>query len=520
MFKYIFKKRQANYLLSAISGIAVSISFIFPALWWICFIAFTPFIYIVFKKDCIKIKHFILYVLIFNTCIYFPILTWLYNLHTQIPFNKILSYLLIFLCIVMIVFLKTVSLLICLSIFKILRNFNILDTILFSFSYIINEYLSEIFLNISFPWFKIGVIATPYAPFIQSANLFGEKFISLIIILLNSLTVYCFINRITKKKVIMGSIIFLIVLTGNIGYGYLRIWGYEEPSQIKGMVIQGNYSDRNKWDTPCKEIFDTYCRLTKEYYQQNTQIILWPETTITVIFDNDDYYKSKLTALAKELDSTIITGTFTQSSDKEFEYNSLVAISPDGNISKPHCKRYLAPFGEYMPFESLIIKIIPSVQKYLCTGHYVARGEKSIVLDFNGYKAGGLICYESLFTKAGIQATNDGAGILLIATNDSWFGETKAIYEHHAHAKMRAVENNRYVMHAGNTGYSSIISPLGEVISEATPFEVSACSGYIEMIYKETFYSKHPNFFIFSDILLIFIYIYVKLKEINIQIIK
>ena len=87
----------------------------------------------------------------------------------------------------------------------------------------------------------------------------------------------------------------------------------------------------------------------------------------------------------------------------------------------------------------------------------------------DGVGIGGIICFDSIYDELTLQSVRDGADIICLSTNDSWFVDSKALYIHNAHAQLRAIENGRYVARAANTGISTSITPRGEVTSMLEP---------------------------------------------------
>ena len=171
-------------------------------------------------------------------------------------------------------------------------------------------------------------------------------------------------------------------------------------------------------------------------------------------------------------------------------FNSLFAISPDGTEIKPYCKQILAPFGECFPLGSFFKKAVPSLSKIIDTSTSIICAEKPQIITSPFGKIGGIICYESIFSKISNCNVKNGAEILTVASNDSWSGETSALRQHHAHAVMRAVETKRFVLRASNTGISSVISPFGKIENSAQPFKAGFASAEVSLISEKTLYTR------------------------------
>ena len=108
-----------------------------------------------------------------------------------------------------------------------------------------------------------------------------------------------------------------------------------------------------------------------------------------------------------------------------------------------------------------------------------------------------VICYESIYPRIARSTVRNNAEIISIISNDSWFGKSNAMYQHHNHAILRAVENNRYVLRVSSTGVTSVISPTGQITDYAEPFKEETLKAYVTTIKKRSLYS------ILGDIIII-----------------
>ena len=340
---------------------------------------------------------------------------------------------------------------------------------------------------LAFPWGKIEVIATEFTPFIQSASIFGGMFISFLILIINGGLAFIIINYKNKKKIVFAFVVISLIFITNITVGILRIKNENKALEFKALVVQGNYSGLSKWKSSTSEMFDTYLKLTRDGVDKDTKLVLWPETAIPTRFYKNENYENELFKLANELNVTIIVGCYTEDNSEQC-YNSLLAISPNKIISKPYCKQILAPFGEYFPFGELFKKMLPDFCDIINKNSGNFAGKNTTIIDTPVGKIGGVICYESIFTNISVNNVNNCAEILTVASNDSWFGKSVALYQHHSHSIMRAVETNRFVLRASNTGISSIISPFGEVVNSAKPFVATSCKDYIYLNNEKTLY--------------------------------
>ena len=134
-----------------------------------------------------------------------------------------------------------------------------------------------------------------------------------------------------------------------------------------------------------------------------------------------------------------------------------------------YSKRRLVPFGEFVPLRGLIETVIPPLADLVLSSEDVAWGEGGNVFSLESGNIGSLICFDSIYEDLTRESVRDGAELICLSTNDSWFTDSAALYMHNAQAQLRAIESGRYVARAANTGISTVISDRGEVLAELEP---------------------------------------------------
>lgn len=147
-------------------------------------------------------------------------------------------------------------------------------------------------------------------------------------------------------------------------------------------------------------------------------------------------------------------------------YNSVYLVDA-GGVRGRYDKRHLVPFGEYVPLRgvfSFLDKLARNAGEYL-TGRQVE------LLPWRGQRIGVAICFEITFPGEVSELVRDGASLLVTVTNDAWYGDTSAPWQHLTAARFRAAENRRFLLRAAITGVSAIIAPDGSVVGELGVFE-------------------------------------------------
>ena len=324
------------------------------------------------------------------------------------------------------------------------------------------------------PWCRvpIGQVSSPI--FLRGASLFGSYFITFIIVAVN----FCLAYAILKGNVRRVAVTVAIALFAfNLALGCAVTLTYSNNGDpVKIAVLQGNISSSEGWgqDRHDKTIW-IYDELTTAAASNGAKLVLWPETVFPydILYDVDLKYYVKYLATSNE--TTVIASAFSESKDSDGFYNSLVEVEPDGSFGDMYHKQHLVPFGEYVPMRKVIMFLVPPLASISVLGSDLAAGYKSLIMDTEIGRVGCAICYDSIFEEVIINSCREGAELLAISTNDSWFSNSAALDMHNSQARLRAIESGKYVIRAANTGISSIIDPMGNLIDSID----EGRSGYI-----------------------------------------
>ena len=319
------------------------------------------------------------------------------------------------------------------------------------------------------PWGKLALGQTKYLIGIQNASWFGSYFITFVLVLVNFVIAYALLNASKIKILRLCSIIAVSV----ISFQYLTgtvIWftnDINEGEKVKVACAQGNISASNKWTADTvKQLETVFWEQTRYAAEQGAEIVLWPETAIPFNITSGLYtkYDTKCKELAKETQVYVIVGAYSNDGDKS--YNSLICYTPSGErLETVYNKRRLVPFGEFIPLRSIFEKVIPPLTEILITFDDISEGESSSIMDIDGTDVGCLICFDSIYDGLTLNTVRDGAEIICLSTNDSWFSGSAALSIHRSHSQLRAIESGRYITRCASTGISTIVSPRGEVLS-------------------------------------------------------
>ncbi|NQY73807.1 MAG: apolipoprotein N-acyltransferase [Candidatus Margulisbacteria bacterium] len=334
----------------------------------------------------------------------------------------------------------------------------------------------------------LGYSQTLNIGFLQWASVGGVWLVTWLIVCINTTLFLALFNRNTHplqaKKWALWGVCILIISTG-LGYGRLLLPSQEKPT-LKVALIQGNHPqlfklDQNNW----KSIRTDYLGLTEFASLMNPDIIIWPETVIATFNLDNAWFLKQLTTLSQTLNTPILFGTPIK--DQGVNYNTLSLVTPDGLSKTNYQKTILMPFGEYIPLRGLDRKMGIN---YFNDWNEYRSGKDQPLLRFNTYSIGSAICLESIYPGHLRKTTQKGADFLVTVANNAWFGNSSAAYKHIQMSQLRAVENNRYLVQASNTGISAVISNTGRYLTKTKLNETRIISHHIKIGFQKSMYTR------------------------------
>ena len=350
------------------------------------------------------------------------------------------------------------------------------------------------------PWGRISLALTDMIIPIQTASLFGSYFITAVIVLTNALLAFALMANEDASRSKKYALSALLVFSLNIVLGAALYGAHKaranDGEEIKIAVIQGNYESTDKWFESPDMIVEKHLKLSAKAVREGAEIVLWAETALPFTLYEDDYYAYEISYAADILDATIIVGAMSDIDGESL--NTLFCFNPDGEVSETkYYKRHLVPFGEYVPMRSFMEKTLPFLAEISMLTEDMIPGTDPSLFNIDGTLLGSLICFDSIYENLTRDTVNEGANLLLLSTNDSWFSDSAAIYMHNNQARFRAVEFGRYIARSANTGLSSFISNTGAVLDVLPPLTEDYLCENLTVLDSQTLYSKIGNVFVY-----------------------
>ncbi|MHB1744171.1 MAG: apolipoprotein N-acyltransferase [Acidobacteriaceae bacterium] len=223
-------------------------------------------------------------------------------------------------------------------------------------------------------------------------------------------------------------------------------------------------------------------------------VIVWPESPAP-FEDGDARFRHWISALAEDAHASMIVGDIAVEREPgqagTAMYNASAFVASDGTFVGRYDKMHLVPFGEYTPFPELL-SFAGSLTDQV--GH-MTPGKRRVVFAADGRRYGVFICYESIFADEVRQFVKLGAGVLVNISDDGWYGDTSAPWQHLNMSRMRAIENDRWLLIDTNSGVTAVIDPHGQVVQSAPRHVETSLLAHFNYMSRETFYTRHGDLF-------------------------
>lgn len=317
-----------------------------------------------------------------------------------------------------------------------------------------------------FPAISLGSSQGAYPLLCQSAACWGALGLSALLILINVLLAAAFLCRRWRYLLLAVAIFIVNIISGLVDWHF-----QSQPTQTLSVAAaHADVALSDRWDGSFDaDIFAIIAGQAAAAQAEGVQLMLLPETILPYTLQASDGYGAQYLQLAAKHQLTIVAGGFAE--HPAGTYNSLFSAQ-GGKLTEIYQKRALVPFGEYIPLQGLLDKLLPqSFWESFPVGRLQAgpqQGGAAINLP-NGRRliTAPMICYDVCFAAYPRQAVQDGAQLLLAASNDVWYRGTTLTYQHLNHSVMRAVEYGVPLVNSTNGGISAIIDNQGRILARS-----------------------------------------------------
>jgi len=269
---------------------------------------------------------------------------------------------------------------------------------------------------------------------------------------------------------------------------------------IRVGLVQGNVEQGEKWNPArASAIFSRYLDLSRDAVRRGARLVVWPESSTPFMFEESPALADAIRMLAIESQTTLLFGSdqVERASPPRY-FNSAFLVQPNGAVAGTYRKMHLVPFGEYVPFKNVFTFVSPLVE---AAGDF-AEGDRITVFPVGQGTISTAICYEVVFPELARGAVLGGSRLLSTITNDAWYGTTSAPWQHFDQARMRTIEQGRYLIRAANTGISGIVDPYGRVVQRSALFEPAVVMGDVRFLEGLTVYARMGDALAYACLLL------------------
>jgi apolipoprotein N-acyltransferase len=364
---------------------------------------------------------------------------------------------------------------------------------------------------IGVPWDPLGNSQVDNIPFARIAQTTGVYGLSFAVMLVNCAFIAALLLYGQRRKNLLISATAAAIA--------LQIGVFAKPAAVpathQAVLVQENVPLLDQPDWTPRYFDQTMADLVKVSVETapraepgNPGLIVWPESPAP-FFIADPRLQKWLVTLAQDKNSYLIVGSLgeTQATGgKQQLLNAALVMDPKGNVVGEYDKIHLVPYGEYVPYQNLLFfasKLTREVGDF-------ARGTQRKVFDLNGTHVGIFICYESIFPNEVREFTVNGAQVLINISDDLWYGETGAPAQHLQMARMRAVENHRWMLVATNNGTTASIDPYGRIVAKAPRNIRTALIAPYSLENESTFYARNGDLFAWACVVISLLAVFVR----------
>lgn len=368
-----------------------------------------------------------------------------------------------------------------------------------------------------FPWMLPVYSQGQWLQFFQWIDHTGIFGLSFYIYLVNGLIADGMVAVVYKRemdKLVSRLLIVFVLCLFSLYLSFLSAQNFEKTKINKGSIrvalAQGNISQERKWNPyHAQDNLHHYLYLTQKAAKNGADVVFWPETAYPYGLREKTLFQEKFLDL-DFLPLPIILGAVINNDDGEYQqYNGVFHINKNAEFVDKYYKIHLVPFGEYLPYKDVLKSLGNLIQE---VGDFTA-GQNYNLFSIKSIRFAPLICFEDVFPENSKEFSKRGGDVLVNFTNDAWYNDSSAQYQHLVFSQFRALENRRPVLRVTNTGYTAVIDAKGTIIHELSPFKRDNLIHLLKVEVADSWYTHHNSQWVVYLIAvtgLVFIYTLVK----------
>jgi apolipoprotein N-acyltransferase len=348
------------------------------------------------------------------------------------------------------------------------QNTGVLLALAFASCWVLQE-LVRTYLFTGFPWLLLGYsqLITPLKGFAPIVSVYGLSFLTALIAALLIIAATA-----ARKSAWLSALLIVVIVAAGALLAQIK-WTTPVHDPVRVNLIQGNVLQKIKWQPGYLEsILAHYKKVTEKNW--NADLIVWPEGAVPDLLSHQQKYFQVLNIQAVQHHASLIVGTFLTDPTEQHYYNGLKVL---GLSSGEYYKRHLVPYGEYMPFESLLSGLFTYFR--IPMSMLTPGNNEQPLLRVQRNNIGAYLCYEVVYPMI-VRSDLPDANLLLTATDDSWFGKSWAGVQMLQIAQMRSLETGREQMIIGNDSHTAIINAQGKIMAQTPNYQLAVLSSTVQ----------------------------------------
>jgi apolipoprotein N-acyltransferase len=341
----------------------------------------------------------------------------------------------------------------------------------------------------NFPWNLLGYAQVDNIPLARLAAVTGVYGISFEIAVVNVAFATAFLVRPRRRrKLLLAAAICAAMLQSSQFIPFPS-----SPHSATALLVQQNLPLDGEWTPEEYEQTLTAFEGLSTKQTQGANLVVWPESPAP-FFLNDERFTQTLGRIAQSDKAWVVAGSLgipTGENPAQEIYNSAVLVGPDGRVASRYDKLHLVPWGEYVPLK----RLMPFIDSLTHESGNFRPGNERGLLNAGELPLGTFICYEAVFPGEVRRFAERGGQLFINISDDGWFGSSAAPLQHLRMARMRAIENERWLLRDTDTGITASIDPLGRVVMQAERDRRLAIAVPYGAISEQTFYTQFGDWF-------------------------
>lgn len=326
------------------------------------------------------------------------------------------------------------------------------------------EYARTYLLS-GFPWNLLATTIVDYTPLIQFDRVAGPYLVGAMIVAPSVVIAWIVTQRPPgiARVLVLGATGIVAMVWGGTGVVASKL--IVRPTGMApatAALLQPNIPQEMRWDEAnLSDIFHRMMSMTEEAVKGGAQVVIWPESTVPLSFSSTEFYRQSIEDLSRRTGADVILGSVAEDPENPHRIWNTAFLTSGGRTAGHYDKIHLVPFGEYVPLKKMLFfaeKLVHAVGEFT-----FGTNDRPLTGRFS---YGPAICYEVVFPQITRTQVRNGADVLVTITNDAWYDGTSAPRQHLNQARLRAIEDDRYLLRAATTGISAFVDPAGRIVEE------------------------------------------------------